>query len=312
MKKNILALLCLPALVLTAAGCSDNDDWHPGPDTAAGSMGVYFGEMSSSLVITPDDSRIIPVTIGRALADEAATVDIEVVSAPEGVVVPESVEFAKGQATAQIYIDIENMPSKSSGTVSLRLPGDVTSEYAAGTPSVSFKVTVSGAWVPVSTDVTLSTGGKYPEMKTSLYFLDGTNTFKLPDFFGSGLDLTFEMATPGNGWTRINPLSNFLDSKIAYKDMFGGSDVTPLESGWVLYNTKDDTYPDYFTPDGTGTPIDYFEVVDDYTSMQLIQDESRSGYITIESYIYYVGGEGNGWVTLTYTFTTENTPYPTE
>ena len=137
------------------------------------------------MIIGPDDSRLIPVTVGRGLTDKAAVVNINVVSAPEGVVVPATVEFAANEQTTQFFIDIENMPSKSSGTITLSLPEDVTSPYAAGTSGLSFNVSVSGAWIPVSDNVVLSTDGVYPDMNTKLYFLDGTNTFKLPDFFGS-------------------------------------------------------------------------------------------------------------------------------
>ena len=185
LKNHIFATLFASALAIAATGCSDSDDWQPGPETAPDCMGVYFGEISSNMIIGPDDSRLIPVTVGRGLTDKAAVVNINVVSAPEGVVVPATVEFAANEQTTQFFIDIENMPSKSSGTITLSLPEDVTSPYAAGTSGLSFNVSVSGAWIPVSDNVVLSTDGVYPDMNTKLYFLDGTNTFKLPDFFGS-------------------------------------------------------------------------------------------------------------------------------
>lgn len=306
MKKYIFASLCVSALVMTTTGCTDSDDWQPGPDTAPDCMGVYFGETASSLIVGPDDSRLIPITIGRSKSDQAATVDINVVSAPEGVSVPSTVEFAVNEQTKQFFIDIENMASKSSGTISLALPEDATSPYSAGTPSLSIDVTVSGAWIPVSNDVTLNTGDIYPEMKTKLYYLDGTNTFKLPDFFGSGLDLKFEMSTPGNGWTNFTPTVNYIDNKTVWADKGWGE---PYSAGWFLYDTATNEFP-YWSPDGVTYPeIDMLEFENDGCYMQLIEDDSNSGYIVFNyAYIYYGDGSGK-YVTLTYTFNTEYTPF---
>lgn len=306
LKNHIFATLFVSALAAAATGCSDSDDWQPGPETNPDCMGVYFGEISSSMIIGPDDSRLIPVTVGRGLTDNAVTVNINAVNVPDGVSVPSTVEFAANQQTTQFFIDVENMPSKTSGTITLSLPEDLTSPYAAGTSELSFRVSISGAWIPISNDVTLNTGGAYPEMKTRLLFLDGTNTFKLPDFFGSGLDLKFEMNTPGNGWTYIKPVSNYMDAAVAYPDFGWGT--YPYDGGWFLYDTENDEYP-YWSPDGVTYPEIYLlEFEDSYSYMQLIQDENNTGYISFEPYLYYYEGGGK-YVPMTFSFTTEYTPY---
>ena len=306
LKNHIFATLFASALAIAATGCSDSDDWQPGPETAPDCMGVYYGEISSNMIIGPDDSRLIPVTVGRGLTDKAAVVNINVVSAPEGVVVPATVEFAANEQTTQFFIDIENMPSKSSGTITLSLPEDVTSPYAAGTSGLSFNVSVSGAWIPVSDNVVLSTDGVYPDMNTKLYFLDGTNTFKLPDFFGSGLDLKFEMTTPGNGWTYIKPVSNYMDASTAYPDFGWGT--YPYDGGWFLYDTENADYP-FWTPDGVTYPEIYLlEFEDAYSYMQLVEDDDKNGFIYFNPYLYYYGGGGK-FINMTFRFTTEFTPY---
>lgn len=306
LKNHICAALFVSALALAAAGCSD-DDWEPGPDTDPACMGVYFGEISSyDMTIGPDDSRLIPVTLGRGRSDEAATVALTVAQKPEGVVIPESVSFEAGQQTATFYIDLENMPSKSSGTVSLTLPPDMISPYAAGTGELTFKVSVSGAWIPVAEDVVLTSGGAYPDMTTRLLYLDGTNTFKIPDFFGSGLDLTFEMTNPGNGWTYFKPTSNFIDANTAYADFGWGA--YPYAGGWFLYDTANAEYP-YWSPDNATFPEIYLlEFEDSYCYMQLIQDENNTGFISMEPYLYYYEGGGK-FVSMRFSFTTQFTPY---
>lgn len=308
LKNHLFATLLVSSLTVVATGCSD-DDWQPGPESAPGCMGVYFGELSSyNMTIGPDDSRLIPVTIGRGITDGAVSVPITVTQIPDGVVVPETVEFAADQQTTQFYIDIENMASKSSGTISLSLPAELTSPYTAGTSELSLRVSVAGAWIPVSSNVTLNTGGTYPDMTTRLLYLDGTNTFKLPDFFGSGLDLTFEMANPGNGWTYIHPTGNYIDANIAYPDL--GFGAYPYDGGWFLYDSANGYYP-YWTPDGVTFPeIDLLEFEDMYSYMQLISDDNNSGFIYFNPYIYYSDGTGK-FIPMTFSFTTEFSPYDT-
>ena len=307
--KHIFQVLLAAAAAAGMTACSDSDDWTPGPQAAPGCMGVYFGELSSyDITLGPDDSRLVAVTVGRSKTDEAATVPITIIEAPEGVVIPASVDFDADQQATQFFIDLENMPSKSSGTISLALPDDLTSPYAAGTSSISLKVAISGAWIPVSNSVTLSTDGVYPDMTTRLLYLDGTNTFKVPDFFGSGVDFIFTMSSPGNGWTYIKPSTNYIDAKQAYPD-FGWGDY-PYEGGWFLYDTANAEYP-YWSPDGVTFPEIYLlEFEDDYCYMQLIEDEANNGFIYLNPYIYYYDGGGK-FINMTFSFTTEFTPFDT-
>lgn len=303
--KYIRVAVAAVAAVLATA-CSDSDNWAPGPDTPADCQQVYFAEMSSyNIVVEPDDSRLIPVTIGRANTDKATTVSIIKKECPEGAIVPASVEFAADQQLATIYIDIENMPSKSKGTVSLALPDDMTSPYGAGTSSLTFDVNVSGAWIPVASEVTFSSG-YYPDMTTVLYNLDGTDNFKLADFFGSGLDLVFVMNTPGNGWTYITPIKNFIDAEEAYS-IFGWGEY-PYDGGWFLYDTTLDEFPSW-SPDGVTYPeISYAEFDDIYCYMNLISDADNNGYIYMSPYVTFADSTG-AYLDLYFTFKTEFTPY---
>ncbi len=298
-----VALLGMSAVLMT--GCSDDDKWQPGPDTDPNNMSVYFEELSTyNLVVEPDDSRLIPVTVGRSKVGEAATVYLDVVECPEGVVIPQTIAFGANDQTTTFYIDLENMPSKSFGNISINLPEELTSPYGAGTTNLSFKVTISGAWIPVSTDVKL-TCSPYADMTTSLYYLDGTNNFKLPDFFGSGLDFVFTMDTPGNGWTYIQPIKNYYDATLAYPDLGWGA--YPYDAGWFLFDDANDEWP-WWCPDGVTYPeIDMLEFEKAYAYMTLKGDDGK-GWIYLSAYAYMSDGSGK-YIDLNYSFTPEFTPY---
>lgn len=267
-------------LLLTTAACSNND-WTPGPDVDPGCMTVFFEPIKSyDVVIEPDDSRLFPVTIGRAKTDEAASVAINVVSAPEGVVVPSTVDFEVGQETQTIFIDLENMASKSSGTISLALPENMTSPYGAGNPTLDLNVTVSGAWLPLGEDVVIYFSKNYEPINSSLYLLDGTYNFKIPNFLNSGVDFVFTVAEPGEGTLRIIPVKNYMDVK-----EYWGSDYS--YNGWVLYDEATETVPEW-SIDGTYPYISLFEFDADYATIDV-----ANGYIFFGPYIYFTDGTSN-------------------
>lgn len=302
--------LTMAALSTLATGCSNDDNWQPGPDTNPGCMTMYFGQMPTyNIILEPDDSRLIPVTVGRANTQEAATIDIIAEECPVGAVIPTTVTFAPDQQETTIYVDLENMPPKSRGTVKIGFADEVTSPYGAGTATLSFNVTVSGAWVPVANDAVLScinfsTQEKiYPDMTTALYNLDGTDNFKLTDFMNSGVDFVFTMVTPGNGWTYIKPTKNYVDCNDAYNDFGWGK---PSDEGWFLYDDTNDEYP-YWSPDGATYPeISYIEFAYNYSYMQLIYDDDNHGYMTFSGpYLYGIAR----YVTINVDFTTTFTPY---
>lgn len=301
------ALFGVAAVAAMATGCSDDDKWTPGPEPEPDCAGAYFGALSSyNLILEPDDSRMVAVTVGRGKTDEALTLPIVTEICPDGVVVPESVEFAAGEQVKTFYVDLENMPPKSSGTVALSIPAELTSPYAAGTSSLSFNVTVSGAWIPVAEGVYLDTDGVYQDMYTTLYYLDGTGNFKLPDFFGSGLDLIFVQETPGNGFTYIKPVKNFRDATDAWIDL-GFGEYT-YGGGWFLYDDANSEYP-WWCPDGVTYPeVDYLEFENSSSYMMLITDDENNGYVYFNPYTYLTDGTGR-YIILYYKFKTTYSPF---
>lgn len=245
------------AILISATSCSD-DKWEPGPDVAPDCMSVYFEPMNSyNLIVEPDDSRLIPLTVGRSKTDDAATVNLIVNSCPEGVVVPQSVDFEAGEQAKTVFIDIENMASKSSGTISLAIPENMSSPYSAGNAEISLNVTVSGAWMLVARDAVVSFSQNYADMKTNIYMLDGTHNFKLPDFLGTGFDFTFTVDSPGSGNLRFVPLTNFVDVHDRW-----GSDYE--YNGWFLVDPATGEYAQW-SPDGGYPGVQDMEFDSDYS-----------------------------------------------
>ncbi|MCM1297431.1 MAG: hypothetical protein NC311_17980 [Muribaculaceae bacterium] len=276
--KKALAAIAIMTMVTS---CSD-DKWEPGPDVDPSCMTVYFEPLSNyDIILEPDDSRLIPVTIGRAKIDEAASVDIKVISAPEGVVVPSSVDFAAGEQSKTIFIDLENMASKSSGTISLELPEEMTSPYGAGNSAINVNVTVSGAWILLDDNVYFSFAKHYQPVYGKIYILEGTYNFKIPNFLNSGLDLQFTVDNPGEGNLKVIPLKNFID----YKDYFG-PDYS--YDGWLFYNQEEQYLPEW-SPDGSYPNITGMEIDYDYGTISIYNNDKGlpEGYMQFTPFISY-------------------------
>lgn len=277
MKLKYIKAFAACIITLAATACSDSDDWTPGPDPNPDSMGVYFSPMKNySLTVGPDDSRQVPVTLGRVKYDEAASVSLNVVEVPEGVVVPSSVDFEAGEQTKIFYIDVEDMPAKTTGNVIIKLPEDVTSPYSDGTSFLNLKITVSGMWIPYGEKVTvgfydLSWKERYPPETTELYNLDGTHQLKIPNFLNSGLDVVFEVGQYDSSANKyqLKVTKNFIDVKEIY-----GSDYA--YTGWFLYDQANEILPE-FSPDGTEpyiTSVEFDDTFPDYQYLELYDEDS--------------------------------------
>ncbi len=72
--KFAIAVLALPFVLMS---CSDDDDYEPGPAPAENCMSVYFPMQASyNYEFLADDDCIVPVTVKRAVSDEAVTIPL--------------------------------------------------------------------------------------------------------------------------------------------------------------------------------------------------------------------------------------------
>lgn len=253
-------ILLLGAFLATS--CSDNDDWQPG-ESEEDTAGVFFRAIDKyDYTLEADDSRIIPVTLGRANADEAVTVPIEVKTDLKGVVYPSEVSFAAGEDSVTIDIDLTETPSKTAGDIAISLDSRYTTLYGAGSSSFSIHVNIAGSWLVLADDLKVdildsNSNSVYPTENTKLYFLDGSDRFKIPDFMNSGVDFIFTLDSPSSTWSALIPYTNYMDYSDAFPGESYGYDV------WYLYDTANSSYP-VWSPDGTEPKITSAIIYYDY------------------------------------------------
>lgn len=100
MKKYILPVVALMSIAL--ASCSD-DDYTPGPQ----SQGYYFPKESVTEVYFGEDATQFAFTVMRTDAEEAATVNLEVVEESGLFNVPSTVSFAAGKNMADVTVTFD-------------------------------------------------------------------------------------------------------------------------------------------------------------------------------------------------------------
>ncbi len=281
-KKAGLALLA--TLSLTA--CQDNYEWQPGPDVEAGNMQVYFEPLASyDLKLSAEDNKLIEVNVSRINTDEAATIKINQDSVPTGVSLPDSVVFEANQKTAQIYVNIENMPEGVPGEVRFSLPENMTSPYTAGSSSVTLKVYLA-PWVTIASNATWEFRGQ--TFNAVIQMMEGTNIFRIPNFLNSGLDFVFRQETPGLAKTNMVLIKN----------------CTPSDYGWYFFDDKLGDYPEW-TPDGAEPKISYMDI--QATGGYCTVDFAK-GEIYISPTIDYSDGTW-GYVDFYFNFTLDFNPF---
>lgn len=245
--KLIYRALLMVVAGFVATSCSDSDDWTPGPSDND-SKGVFFREMKKyDILIEADDSRILPVTMGRLDAKDAVEVPLKVVEAPEGVTIPSSVAFAAGESTASFDIDCSGMASKTSGKILVELDPGYGALYGSGSTSLALNVSVSGGWIVVADNLEIDYEGSsivYAPETTKLYVLEGTERFKIPNFMHSGLDFVFTVSDKTASYPDVVPYTN----AVWFTEVF--PDETDEYECWYFYDSANETYPEW-SPDGT-------------------------------------------------------------
>lgn len=306
MKLLYKSLLSASVLLLLGA-CSSDKSWEPGKADES-VMGVFFTSLDKyNVTVEADDPHVFTIGVGRIDATEAASVPLKVVSCPEGVVVPSAVEFKAGEDSSSFEIDVNNMALKSTGDIVLEIEPAYAAMYGAGTSQMSMTVTITGGWVVLADDVVISCYlNDYPDLSATMYVLEGSNRFKIPDFMGSGTDLVFYASNPELSYPVIFPFTNYK----YYYDLWSSYEDDE-DYPWYFYDTEKAAYPAIWTPEGWPKSIEYLTFYiydgDDKGSYFGI----NKGYGTMESYIDFADGSGV-WEYFEFNFTPKFDPFAQE
>lgn len=296
------------ASLLMLAGCSDSDKWTPGPvDTDKGVSAYFQNPSGNSYIFSSDQSDMsIPVKVSRQLTDGEATVGIALTSEAEGFTAPSSVTFAAGESETTFEIDCSGIPSGTAHSVTLTLSEDQTDIYGIGLTSITLSA-IKADWVLISDDVRYlysdySQNPIYPATYAEMYQLEGTHMFKLTDFFGSDLDMTFECDTPGN--TTLYPLKNADFENVTEDDR--------ADLAWYLYDEANVEWPSWVPGNVTGYPaISYlmFYSSPDYNSCNMIYyEDTLYGYIGLTTGVTMDDGNFE-WGSFQVDFTLKYNPF---
>ncbi len=301
--KSTYKYLFIGALFLTA--CSDSDNWEPG-EPEPSNMGVFFTDLDKyDITIEADDSHVFSIGLGRIDNTEAASVPLKVVSCPEGVVVPASVEFKAGEETTSFEIDATDMPLKTKGDVILQIDPQYAAIYGAGSSQMTLKLTTTGGWELLADDVVISCYiANYPNVTASLYVLEGTDRFKILDFMGSGTDLVFYAADTSVKNKVVFPFTNYKYYYELWPDSYEDDEDYP----WYFYDTEKAAYPAIWTPAGWPKSIEYLTFYIYDGEDKACYFNFNTGYGTLESYIDFADGSG-AWEYFELNFTPKFNPF---
>lgn len=290
MKPYNTAYAALAAAAIALAACSDDDKWTPGPadnDTGVNASFAIPEKTSYIFDINGDPAEMtIPATVTRLHTDAAATLPLALTADADGIQAPQSVTFDAGQASADITIQCGQIPDGKTITFTLALPADQTDTYGAGLTDLTLSV-IKSEWSQISSNVRYlysDTDYKpmFPATYATMLHLKGTYMFRLTDFFGSGLDITFTCDNPEE--TTFAPMDN------ADFESSAGEEDSP----WYLYDDETGTWPEYVPGALEGyDPIQYlqFFATADYSPCYMIYDKDNYGYIALSTGVSFASGD---------------------
>ena len=293
MKKYIIHMALSAMMLPLAAGCSDNDDWTPGPQDTDTGVDAYFPVTSKTSYIFDSEGKAeemnAQITIVRKNTGEAASIPVGFSSEREGFSAPATADFAAGEATTTLTVNCAGIEKGEEVAFTLSLPDNQTDIYGEGLHALTCKV-IKSEWKLIADNVRYiysysDYSMMYPNTYSKMYHLDGTTMFKLEDFFGSGLSVNFNCASTAA--TAFLPLNNA---------MFG---VAPdgyegLEC-WYLYNEEEQTYPVWTPGDADGYPAIndvLFYGLTGYTTIYMnYYPENLYGYIAFTCDVDFDNGD---------------------
>jgi len=281
-------------LSLPLASCSDDDDYTPGPEPAAGCPSVYFPLQDEYSYTFSSDSpdKTMNIVVKRLDTTSALSVPVTLTSDVEGFSAPAEIKFAAGENETVLAIDCSSIPTKQEHSVSVSFDESYSNPYTEGTRTITLKALVSD-WTLWAENARFKYDSYYNDTYSDIYAMPGTKKFKIENFLGSGIDLPFEVDDPSASYSMIIPTHN-ADWYVNYypEDAF---------QCWYLYDQDNDGWPAW-SPDGVSEPKMTYALIYSYGDgyyYTYIRFGKRTGGVTIDA--SYDDGSYN-WQYVTFSY----------
>lgn len=290
--KNIKYILYTAAsvLCLSMTSCSENG-YEPGPEPSRDCMEAYFLSSNPSEYILGSESTSVTLEIGRLKADNAASIPVIVEAKDEVFKVPSTVEFQAGEATARLTVSFEGIEIQKEKRFTIRLADEYVNPYTVHDGSDVFSATVLvSSWKKVvnnaqfwfSSILNVSTF-------SDIYWLEGLNRFRIENFLGTGIDLSYTILNPDfkaddlSTWQgELSPLDHYAEE--------------PSDDGFKYWSLRDaDGNWLEWTPAGAACKITGLSVyrTTTYTNIIMGGATEPTGYLTC--YINCEDSSYDGW-----------------
>ncbi len=307
-----MAVVCLTS-------CGDDDNYQPAEKVAADNLGAYFASSNEAdEIITPEEYASRPtvdLVVKRKNTKGAATIDVTVDQADPEFTIPANVDFKDGDSTAILSVGCKNMEQNKNYKLSIHLQESTTNPYEKVDGSYKFNYSLLIArWIKVVEQGTFyCQDSRLPQVKSDIYQLEGQNKFRIENFLGSGIDLSFYIVPQDKGGTWTTSAFSATDRK-TWSGIFMPldhylNDPDGYSYWWLM--TDDDDYASW-TPEGEELGISYINFYkdttsDDYASIDMNgSTTSVAGILT--PYIYFSDGSDSGYTYVYMYWDSSNIP----
>lgn len=288
--KDLLKYFRLSAMALVAAlamsSCGDDEIEKPiiTPDVPTDIQGAHFDaeNETTSLLFAGMEERSVTYTLTRNSKEGDLTVAIKVISASEGLQVPDRVVFRDGAATAEFVVTAPQNPEEGK-TYSFEVEVEGADEFAAS-GATRFSASII---FPIKHYARMWFTGlvaEYGYFRNDIYEMEGA--FIFPNFLESGTDM----------WVRYDKTATTtVECDLATEPSYKADDED-YPGCYYLYcwqELEDDENGAYttFYPHGKDARCiveDFtFYVSKDGNNFTIYSPENRSGYMAIADVYFY-------------------------
>ena len=267
MKKNKLYIIALMAIAVMFSACSSSDSFEPGPQVSGEQ--AYFPNDINTLVELSINTNTFSIPVYR-VAEDAATVQLNVKSNSKNFTFPTSVNFAQGQKEGALVVSYD--PNKlvigQYDTITVSIPDGSNTPY--GLAQVQVLAGVSEPWTSLGT----GTFADYGWMENGPYPVEIQQSQLYPEKFR--VVKPYTGAYVAEEWTGATPGDYLTFYLLQPGDVVGANDITITQEDLI-----------YFEPCMTG----YYESNYGATlELKHPADYSKiSGNAVDESYLLYNG-----------------------